>query len=242
MNRRPRNRRPRRRLRTRLLVAMAAIAVGVLVISGAVTITLARRTAVNAAQDELEAKAPEIASRLEQLSGALVVRRANGRTGVGIGRLISDVLSISGGGLVTIRPDGTVTEGIVGLGGSRITSNDRSGLADSLQLPKGVAVEDLDGEALAAGQEQTGRREGIVFVAQPLNPSRLGTPVLVLTQKIRAEETDRARGFFLIGSALAFGLAVAVAFILARRLTRPLAAMDVTARAIAAGDLSARVD
>ena len=43
-------------------------------------------------------------------------------------------------------------------------------------------------------------------------------------------------------AAIALGIAALVAAYLARRMTRPLAAMETTARSIAGGDLSARVD
>lgn len=229
---------PRKRLRTRLLVAMAGIAVGVLVLTGFTTIALARRGSVDNARQELEGKAPRVATQLENLGRVLLTRRADGQRGGGVGLLISNVLRISGGGIVTVRPDGSVTEGIVGLANSAPSADTRS----DLQLPAGISVDDLDTEALLAGQEQTGRRGGIVFVAQPLTPRRNGTPVLVLTQQIEASVTDRVRSFFLLGAALAIGLAMVVAFFLARRLTRPLAAMGDTARSIAAGDLAARVD
>lgn len=230
--------RPRTRLRTRLLVAMAAIAVGVLVLTGFTTIGLARRNSVDHARQELEGKAPRVATQLENLGRVLLRRRADGQRGGGVGLLLSNVLRISGGGLVTVRPDGSVTEGIVGLADSAPASATRA----DLQLPPGVSREDLDPEALLAGREQTGRRDGIVFVAQPLTARRNGTPVLVLTQEIEASATNQVRGFFLIGGALAIGVAMIVAFFLARRLTRPLATMGDTARSIAAGDLTARVD
>jgi two-component system OmpR family sensor kinase len=64
----------------------------------------------------------------------------------------------------------------------------------------------------------------------------------VLTERIDSAAVKRARGFFLIGAALALLAAGIVSYFLARRLTRPLAAMGTTAGAIAAGDLGARVD
>jgi two-component system sensor histidine kinase BaeS len=64
----------------------------------------------------------------------------------------------------------------------------------------------------------------------------------VLTERIDSAAVRRARGFFLIGAVLALLAAGIVSYFLARRLTRPLAAMGTTAGAIAAGDLGARVD
>jgi two-component system sensor histidine kinase BaeS len=209
----------RRRLRTRLFVAMAAIAVGVLLVTGVVTIALARRGAARTAEQELRTKAPGIADQLEQLGQRLRVRRAEGLSGARVNTLIARVLNLSGGTLVTVTNAGTVN-----------------------QVPTGLQAGDLDLAGLASGTTQSGRSGNLAFVAEPLTPTAAGTPVLVLTQQIESSTATRARGFFLVGSALAAGIAMLVAFFLARRLTRPLAAMRATADAIARGDLTARVD
>jgi two-component system sensor histidine kinase BaeS len=224
-------------LRTRLFVAMAAIAVGVLLVTGAVTLGLARRGAATAARHQLRDRAPDLADELEQLGQRLRARRRQGVSGPGSGVLLASALRVSGSALVTVTPDGTLTEGLVGLGEA---AAERAG--DALLLPPAVSEGDLDLERLAAGKEQVGRVGDAVFLARPLTTTPRGTPVLVLAQQIDSDSETRARGFFLIGSALAAGLAMLVAFVLARRLTRPLAAMGKTADAIAAGDLSARVE
>jgi len=227
----------RRKLRTRLFVAMAAIAIGVLLVTGVVTIALARRGAVSSAQHDLKQKAPTLADQLEQIGRRLRTRARTGAPGAGGGLLLAETLRVSGGGLVTVTPQGTLAEGLVGLGDA---AEQRAG--EALTLPASVAADDLDLERLTAGEQQTGRSGDTAFVATPLTAGARGTPVLVLTQKIDDSAGGRVRGFFLIGSALAAGLAMLVSFVLARRLTRPLAAMGETADAIAAGDLSARVE
>lgn len=225
---------PRRRLRTRLLVAMVAIAVGVLLVTGVTTLGLTRRDAEKVARSELEEKAPDVARQLEALGQRLRGVRAGDEAGVRLGLLIASVLRISGSTLVTVAPDGTVTGGITGL-------SDETGLT-RLHMPEGVTVSDLDVESLQRGLQQAGTRDGVVFLARPLTANRFGTPVLVLSQKIESEATERARSFFLVGAAVAALLAMVVAFFLARRLTKPLAAMSATAGRLADGDLSARVD
>jgi two-component system sensor histidine kinase BaeS len=68
------------------------------------------------------------------------------------------------------------------------------------------------------------------------------TPVVVLSQEIN-DRPFGGNGFAVLGAAaISLGIAALVAIYLARRMTRPLAAMETTARSIASGDLTARVD
>ena len=228
----------RRTLRTRLVLAMAGIAIGVLVITAVTTISLARRNSVTTAQHQLEDKAPQVASQLEALGARLRTREQRGTNSRTISRLVVSTLRIANGGLVTVTPDGEVTDGVLGLS-SVVFSQPRN--APLLQMPDGLTVSDLDTKALLAGKEQVGKAGGIVFVAQPLTPGARGTPVLLLTQEIDPA-FRQARGFFLIAALVAVGIAIVLAVFLARRLTRPLKAMRDTAQSIASGDLAARVD
>ncbi len=228
----------RRTLRTRLVLAMAGIAIGVLVFTAVTTIGLARRSSATNAQHQLEDTAPQVASQLEALGARLRDRQQRGTNGRTISRLVLSTLRISNGGLVTVTPDGHVTDGVLGLS-NVVFAQPRN--APLLQLPDGLSVGDLDTQALLAGNEQVGRTGGIVFVAQPLTPGARGTPVLLLTQEID-QATQQARGFFLFAALVAVGVAIILAVFLARRLTRPLKAMRDTAQSITAGDLGARVD
>jgi two-component system, OmpR family, sensor kinase len=229
----------RRTLRTRLVLAMAGIAIGVVLITGVTTIGLARRGAAQTAQHQLEDKAPRVARQLEELGQRLRLRQERGASSRPLSRLLVSTLRISNAGLVTVTPDGDVTDGLVGLSNAVF---DKPRNATLLQLPPGLAVDDLDTRALLNGEEQAGRGDGVVFVAQPLTEGTRGTPVVLLTQAIDDEATRQTRGFFIIAALVAVVLAIAVAAYLARRLTRPLEAMGDTARSIAAGDLAARVD
>jgi two-component system OmpR family sensor kinase len=218
---------------------MAGIAIGALVITAVATIGLTRGSEAKNAEDQLQEQAPRVARQLEELGRRLRARQSRGDNSPTISRLVASTLRITNGGLVTITPDGAVTEGFVGL--SNVVF-ERPRNADLLQLPTGLSVDELDTDALLAGEEQTGRTNGIVFVAQPLTPSAGGTPVLLLTQSIDNDATRQARGFFLLTALVAVMIAIGLAVFLARRFTRPLGAMGDTARAIAAGDLAARVD
>lgn len=234
---------PRRRLWTRLLVAMVAIAFGVLVLSAAGTAVLYRQTATNSAIHDLRKKAPRVADAVEQLSQlrrANIAARPDRR---GIVRLIRGAivrtLRISGSSVVLITPDGNVEEGITRIvGGTGANQQNK----DLLELPPGLHRDDLDVNALEAGKEQSGRRARTVFVAEPLKPVDGNRPVLVLTQEIEDRPLGRAGPFFLLAGSLTLVVAAAAAFYLARRMTRPLAAMQDTAGKIASGDLSARVE
>jgi two-component system sensor histidine kinase BaeS len=114
--------------------------------------------------------------------------------------------------------------------------------ADRLgRLPSGVRPADLDPAGLAAGQVQSGSRGGIVWVAQPLTPAPQGTPVVVATRRVGVFPTARLGGILVVAALVAAGAAAAVSVWLVRRLTQPLQAIERTARAIAGGDLDARV-
>lgn len=257
---------------------MAGIAVGVLLVTGVTTVALARRTAERTAMSHLEEQAPSVAGQLRNLGAALRSRTVEGRPTVSIGRLVTSVLRVTGGTMITVNPDGSITEGVTGLTGTDAfgadapiasrqgttttttdpTETPRQRLRDRLRgaqdtgsgsvaaaaapLPAGLTVEDFDATRLQAGDSQTGTASGRVFVAQPLRTGRASTPVLVLTERIDSAAVNRARGFFLVGGALALLAAFIVSYFVARRLTRPLAVMGSTAAAIAAGDLTARVD
>jgi signal transduction histidine kinase len=107
--------RRRRTLRGRLLIAMAAIAIGVLVVSGVTTVALARRSAEDAAISQLEDHAPGVRDQLLALSRAIRRERTTGVVVPGLNRLLSSVLNVSGGTIVTVNADGTISEGFAGL-------------------------------------------------------------------------------------------------------------------------------
>ena len=252
---------------------MASIAVGVLVVTGVTTVALARRGAERTAIAHLEDQAPDVRTQLLELGRVLRGRELRGQSTVGVGRLVTSVLRVTGGTLLTVHADGTITEGVDALAGRPATTDrpiasrraaaarnrirSRLGLAPTSSttpatsgtevpnvnaLPAGLTLEDFDAASLFAGERQTGTANGRVFVAEPVRAGADAVPVLVLTERIDSAAVNRARGFFLIGAILALLAAGIVSYFLARRLTRPLAAMGTTAGAIAAGDLGARVD
>jgi len=228
-----------RRLRTRLLVAMVAVALGTLVITAGVTAGLARRTATNSARDDLAEHTPVVANELNQLVSLLPAARTANNTVAGrrqirrIRALVETTLSVSNGSIVAIGADGNVTEflgGALGLEQAQVA------------LPNGVSASDLDVASLQSGKTQKGRAGNTMFQAQPLTQVGQSTPVVVLSQHVNTQPFGSNNGAVLGAALIALAAAVLVAAFLARRLTRPLAAMEATAGRIAAGDLSARVD
>ncbi len=228
-----------RRLRTRLVVAMVAIALGTLVVTAAITAGLARRTSTNAARDNLSEHTPIVANELNDLIELLPAARNVDDTVAGrrqirrIRNLVQTTLAVSGGAVVGIDAQGNVREFLGGV----------LGLEDAaVELPNGVSIDDLDTKALLQGDAQKGRDGDTVFQAEPLTKVREVTPVVVLSEHVNTRPFGDSSGVVLGAAVLALGVAVVVAVYLARRMTRPLAAMEATAGRIAAGDLTARVD
>jgi two-component system sensor histidine kinase BaeS len=218
---------------------MVAIALGTLVVTAAVTAGLARRTSTDAARDTLAENTPVVADELDQLVALLPRAQTADNTVAGrrqirrIRALVQTTLSVSDGAVVGIDADGNVTELLGGLVGIESTTP---------ELPNGVAVDDLDTDALLNGGTQKGRNGDTVFQAQPLSKVGDVTPVVVLAEQVSTRPFGENNGVVLGAAVLALVVAALVAAFLARRMTRPLAAMEHTAGEIAAGDLSARVD
>ena len=226
--------RPRRRLRTRLLVAMVAIAFGVLVVAALGAAGLARTTANAAAIRNLKREAPAVTTEIDTLGRRF--RQARNKTvSAEVCPVIAGVLRISGASVIVVTANGTVEEGVASLLGSSCAN------AGNVTLPRDLPASDLNVDLLLVGQQQSGVVNGTAFVANPLPALGATTPVLVLTQGVETQPLGRGGPYFFVTGAFALVLAGVVSFYLARRLTRPIAAMRDTAQRIASGDLSARV-
>lgn len=229
--------RPGPGLRTRLFAAMLVVAVGVLAVSGALTLLLARRAAQDAALSSLRREAPALAARVDTVVRQL---RAEGlgsaRRDLRLRAVLRAALEVSRAGVATVTPEGEVVDGLAGLTGSSLVA------APPAALPPGVDPDDLDPAALDAGRQVSGRASGrdVVFVAEPLTATARGRVVLVLSEKVPTNPARSAGGYFLIAAAVALALAAAAAFVVSRFLTRPLGRVDAAAHRIASGDLTAR--
>jgi two-component system sensor histidine kinase BaeS len=228
--------RPRRRLRTRLFVAMFAIAFGVLVVAGFGAVGIARQTASAAAIRDLKQKVKPVATELDTLGRQFRANRlrVNGQA-TRTCQLVTAVLRISSGSVVVVTADGSVQEGVAPLLGSPCA--DQANLA----LPRDIKTSDLNVDQILVGQQQSGVTGSTAFVADPLTPVGSVTPALVLTQGVDTRPLGRAGPYLFLTGAIALLVAALVSAYLARRMTRPIAAMRDTAQRIAGGDLSARV-
>jgi signal transduction histidine kinase len=236
---------PRRKLRTRLLVAMIAIALGTLVLTALVTAGLARETSVDSARTSVRSRATQIADDLDQLITRLPAAEAATKTAFGrrqvqrIRRLVRTSLEASSGSVFAIDANGDVRE-VFGVLLGVETGNE--GGSSAVRLPSGVDTDDLDLDTLRAGETQDGRDGDTVFTAIPLTEVNGLVPVLVVSDEVNLRPFGDAGGAVLGAAILALIVTAAVAAYLAGRMVRPLAAMEETARSIASGDLSARVD
>ncbi len=220
---------------------MLAIALGVLVVTAGITASLARRTATNSARSELQQQAPEVATALSDVfSGAdkltlqqLRDRLAGTNLAPRVKKLVETTLTVSDGAVIALDANGDQQEILGKLFGTE---------SSLLKLPPGVSPGDLDTQALLAGETQTGRDGNTVFVATPLAQVRGLTPVVVLAKNVETRPFGQSSGVVLLAALGAIVVAAVVAAFLARRITRPIAAMETTAGRIASGDFSARVD
>jgi two-component system OmpR family sensor kinase len=240
-------------LRTRLLGSLVLVAVLVLAIAGGVTYLLVQGTAERAAVDDLRTKAPTVETNVARLAVAL--RRATAAADTGRGsvlrlaqtgralRQIRATLRISEARLVFLDSQGAVTP-IADLGAvGTLLAGSESGTADLFALPEGIDAAALQPQRISNGETVTGRRGRVAFLAEPLSRlvGRAELPVLVLTEPVQTDLPSRAVPAFLLAAAGALIACVALSLWLARRLIRPLAAVESTARVLASGDLSARV-
>jgi signal transduction histidine kinase len=229
--------RPRRRLRTRLFLAMFAIAFGVLVVAGVGAAAIANQTASAAAIRDLTQKVKPAASELGTLGRQFRTNRLrlSQAQATRTCQLVAAVLRLSSGSVVVVTAEGNVQEGVAPLLGSSCANQ------ANLSLPGDIKTSDLNVDQILVGQLQSGVTGSTAFVVDPLTPVGSITPALVLTQGVETRPLGRAGGYLFLTGAIALLVAAGVSAYLARRMTRPIAAMRDTAQRIAGGDLSARV-
>jgi len=223
---------PRRSLRQRLVLALVGLSVGSVLLAGLITIVAARPATRSAAISDLKRG---LAAEAD-LAGDRPLRT--------IARIKADLVA-NQVGLTAVLPDGTLAapgQTVQRTGPAGRILRNRPGVAAALTaLPAGVTKSDLHPLELAAGTVQSGSKGQFVWVAQPLNATADGILVLVATRRIGFFALGRLGGVLFLAAAVAALVGVAVSLWLVRRLTRPLQAMERTARAIAGGDLEARV-
>jgi two-component system sensor histidine kinase BaeS len=242
---------PRRSLRTRLLVAFIALAAGVLALAGATTYLLASTSAKHDALDELGRKADAVVENsgaVLRLLGSAVDDTSGAESGPIKDRVrgIAVVLRLADARIVYVTGDGQVVNGTdtapALLGGP--------GVVESFTLPAALEqhVGALHTDRLLQDEQVAGSVGSTVFVAKPVEQLAAGRrarlrqqhAVLVLTKHVDTNVVGTAGPSFLVAAAGALAVSIAVAFWLARRMTRPVRDIEAAARRLAAGDLTAR--
>ncbi len=235
----------RRSLRTRIVVAFIALAFGVLAVAGATTYLLVRTTAKQNAISDLEKRFDAVQSTITSIKRAVALDAQGStvaRPRVRAVATIGAALRSSGASAVFVQ-DGTIRSGNDTLLRSFIRANETA-QAYELPAPLAAHVDLLHPDALAAGASVSGSVGSTVFVARPVDlfttqTAVLGQPVVILTAQMKTNVVGRAGPIFLVAAAATVLVAAAIAFWLARRMTRPVREMQTTARRLAAGDLSA---
>jgi two-component system sensor histidine kinase BaeS len=122
-----------------------------------------------------------------------------------------------------------------------VLTGTKSGQYDLTELPDGVTLSPDDLTALAAGQTVSGTSRRLAFAASQSSAPN-GRPFLVVaTRRVDAGLGAAVRLWFWAGAATIL-LGLGAAYLLGRRLSRPVREAAAAAHAIAAGELSTRVD
>ncbi len=237
-------------LRTRLVVAFVALVAGALVVAGATTYLLVRNSTKQDALDLLREKADAVVSNqvgVARLFGSAADDATGNAARAARDRLqgTAVVLRIGDARVVFLTPDGDVLNG-TDLAPALLGAPN---IVESFTLPEPLAthVDALHADRLLDGEEVSGSIGSTVFVARPIPAvalrrfGRAQQSVLVLTQHVDTNVVASAGPTFLAAAFGALALAVAIAFWLARRLTRPIRDIEAAARRLGEGDLSARV-
>ncbi|MFQ5558100.1 MAG: ATP-binding protein, partial [Acidimicrobiales bacterium] len=203
-------------MRRRITVAIVGTVIAALVVAGLGTILLASVTSRRAIESDLRDQATALASVFDE---ATLLRVAEGETPRGRLARLSETLSLNGIGYLVVPRGGSAPVG---------------------ELPPGIEPEDLDADALAAGEPVSGRKGDLVFAAAAAVTRNGVTQVIVLTNE-QESVVAPAWGWFLLAGSAAVLLAFLVALRLSRSLTRPVRHASSTAHRIADGDLAARV-
>jgi two-component system sensor histidine kinase BaeS len=208
-------------LRTRLVAAFMTVALVVLALSGLATYLVVRRSLQQHAVDSLRARADELPAVYEAfVSGTPDLRPRQRLRRVAAGLKLTDMTA------VTITPGGAIVP---------------IDVADGA-LPAPLTASDLDPAAIYAGNEVSGRRGNTVYLAVPGRTIGNRRVAVIATDTVDLAVLHNAVPLMLAASAVMLALALGLALWFARRLTRPIAAIEHTATRISHGDLTARTD
>jgi two-component system sensor histidine kinase BaeS len=225
-------------LRTRLFAAIVLVVVGVLGVSSVATYVLVKRSIADNALDDLRKRSTALADQGTQLQAALNLKPVDRRLTLqqqkrraAAREAVRRALDVSDFNVVFVAADGTIATG------DRLADPD-----DVIGLPPSLSPDDLDSARLLAGQEVSGTKGDLVYLAKPLGTVRGFTTIVVATDSINTNVLSDAQPWLLAVAAGAFVVAALLAALVARTLTRPISRIEETARILATGDLSARAD
>ena len=201
-------------MRRRLTVAIIALVVVTVAVTSIGSYVLIRRAAISTAQQELSGEAQAISTTFSDRAD---LTKLSFRKELAVITSSGDFVSVQ---FVLLSRSGIVSGA---LDAGLTTAQIRPGLLD-------------------AGRQVTGHTPALLAfsaVPTPLRARLDGTPVLVVTRRIRVP-VNGVRYFGLIGLAAVIAAAL-VAAALARRFSRPVVAAVATTGRIASGDLDARM-
>jgi two-component system sensor histidine kinase BaeS len=203
-------------VRRRLTIAIVALVAVTIVVTGLGGYYFIRRAAIATAEQQLNRQGQAVT---QTISGTLDAgARPNGAVFKRELRIIRSAGGFTGIRRITVSPDGAITG----------------------DLPPGLTANQLDPDQLLGGHQTSGQLSPLeVFTASPIPLVRStgSTQAIVITQSVHSP-ANGLRYFLLVG-AVALVVAAAMALLLTRRFTRPLAVAADTARRIADGDLEA---
>jgi two-component system sensor histidine kinase BaeS len=202
-------------VRKRLTIAIIALVVVTVAVTSIGSYVLIRRATISTAQRELSGEARAISDTFSDRTG---LTKVSFRRELAVVSSAGNFASVQ---FVLLSPDGTIAQPLDG----------------------GLTTDEVDPQALLAGEQVTGHTSGLLIysaVPTPLQATTDGTPVLVVSRQAHSP-VDGIRYFGLIGL-VGIVVAALVAAALARRFTRPVVAAVDTTRRIASGDLDARVE
>ncbi len=230
-----------------MLRSLVLVAAGGIIVAGVITVVGVRRGALHAAETSITHKAQNIKDNAERLRDQLAA--GTGARALRLRDMVDQIRSsvqVSDARLVFVDSNGTVAtyEQITSTAvGRRLLGDDPQG-AELLSLPTGTTTADFSLAAVAKGATTTTLRRGnSVYFAESI-PSLTRArydAVIIVSQEVDTESVRRATTAFLLAALIAIAACVALSAWLARRLTKQLTTIDATARALGAGDLSARV-
>jgi two-component system sensor histidine kinase BaeS len=108
-------------------------------------------------------------------------------------------------------------------------------------LPAGVHADDLDITRLTNGAVESGNAGARVWAAAATAPGPAGRTIIVVVTRKANPGIGAALGWFVVAAGFTLALGIGAAFLLGRRLSRPIVRAGAAAHAIAAGRLDTRL-